>query len=54
MKKMVIITLAIAIICSLFVGVFAVGNTNSGDVPTPYTTNPFEYAKAPEGLDAFI
>lgn len=46
--------MAIAIVCSLFVGVFAVGDANSGDESTPPTTNPFEYARAPEGIDAFI
>lgn len=54
MKNIVIFTLSVAIICGLFIGVFAAGNTNSGDISTPPTTNPFEYAKAPDGLDAFI
>ena len=54
MRRTVVIILSIAILCSLFVGVFAVTNSNTEDMSTSSTVNPFEYAKAPEGLDVFI
>ncbi len=54
MRRTVIIILSIAILCSLFVVVFAVANSNTEDMTTPIAGNPFEYAKAPDGLDVFI
>lgn len=46
--------MSIAILCSLFVMVFAVGNYNTEDTNTPLVENPFEYAQAPDGLYAFL
>lgn len=54
MRRTVGIILTIAILCSLFIVVFAVTNSNTEDMATPSTVNPFEYAKAPDGLDVFI
>ena len=54
MRTTVVIILSIAILCSLFVVVFAGTNSNTEDMSTSSTVNPFEYAKAPAGLDAFI
>lgn len=54
MRRTVVIILSIAILCSLFIGVFAVTNSNTEDMTTPSTVNPFEYAKAPDGIYVFI
>lgn len=54
MRRTVVIILSIAILCSLFVGVFAVTNSNTEDGTVPLADNPFEYAQAPDGLEAFI
>ena len=54
MRRTVIIILSIAILCSLFVVVFAVANSNTEDGTAPLAGNPFEYAQAPEGLYVFI
>lgn len=53
-RRTVVIILSIAILCSLFVGVFAVTNSNTEDMTTPSVVNPFEYAKAPDGIYLFI
>ena len=54
MRRTVVIILSIAILCSLFVVVFAVANSNTEDGTAPLAGNPFEYAQAPDGLEAFI
>ena len=54
MRRTVIIILSIAILCSLFVVVFAVTTSNTEDMATLSAVDPFEYAKAPDGLYVFI
>lgn len=54
MRRTVVIILSIAILCSLFIVVFAVTNSNTEDGTAPLAGNPFEYAQAPDGLEAFI
>ena len=54
MRRTVVIILSIAILCSLFIVVFAVTNSNTEDGTAPLAGNPFEYAQAPDGLEVFI
>ncbi len=52
-RNTIIILLTLAILCSLFVVVFAVGNPNAEDEILPPAVNAYEYAKAPEGIYVF-
>ena len=54
MRRTVVIILSIAILCSLFIVVFAVTNSNTEDGTTSLAGNSFEYARVPDGLDVFI
>ena len=52
-RKTIIMLLTLAILCSLFVMVFAVGNSGTEDDVLPPVGNAYEYAKAPEGVYVF-
>lgn len=42
--------MTIAILCSLFIVVFAVTNSNTEAMTTPLAGNPFEYARVPDAV----
>lgn len=53
-RKTIVIFMTLAILCGLCGMVFATTNAILEDTATPPTLNPFEYAKAPDGLYVFI
>ncbi len=52
-RKMIIIFMTVAILCSLFIAVFAVGAPAPEDEVLPPAMNAYEYAKAPDGVYVF-
>lgn len=52
-RKAIVIFTTLAILCSFFVVVFAVGNSGTEDEVLPSMANAYEYAQAPEGVYVF-
>lgn len=52
-RRMIVIFTTLAILCSLFVAVFATGNPGTEDESVPSTLNAYEYAQAPEEVYVF-
>ena len=52
-RKTIVIFTTLAILCSFFVVVFAVGNSGTEDGVLPSMANAHEYAQAPEGVYVF-
>ena len=53
-RKIIVVLMTLAILCGLCGMVFATTNAIEEDTTTPSAVNPFEYAKAPDGLYVFI
>lgn len=52
-RKIIVLFTALAILCSLFVVVFAITNNNEDNTTSPLAVNHYEYAKAPDGTYVF-
>lgn len=52
-RSTIVILLTLAILCSLFVVVFAIGNPSTENESFSPVVNAYEYANAPEGVYVF-